>query len=205
MTRFNTDVATLPIVFMNFLNSINHLKYYQFMKSNTINLSYITANTAITTRDNLSKEITRNWGIIRSENLIDKSEKRNYDMKALLSLIEKLSKERIKMKLYTQLINMGFTNINELPSNSLYPIIFELSEKNEMFVQLGLIRTIDPKIKAKKGKKGISKTEELTFNFIKSKREKLQLEINDLKKKIADYNENAKLCITEKTAEVLAA
>ncbi len=35
MTRFNTDVATLPIVFMNFLNSINHLKYYQFMKSNT--------------------------------------------------------------------------------------------------------------------------------------------------------------------------
>ena len=69
------------------------------MKSNTINLSYITANTAITTRDNLSKEITRNWGIIRSENLIDKSEKRNYDMKALLSLIEKLSKERIKMKL----------------------------------------------------------------------------------------------------------
>ena len=175
------------------------------MKSNTINLSYITANTAITTRDNLSKEITRNWGIIRSENLIDKSEKRNYDMKALLSLIEKLSKERIKMKLYTQLINMGFTNVNELPSNSLYPIIFELSEKNEMFVQLGLIRTIDPKIKAKKGKKGISKTEELTFNFIKSKREKLQLEINDLKKKIADYNENAKLCITEKVAESLAA
>ena len=100
---------------------------------------------------------------------------------------------------------MGFTNINELPSTSLYPIIFELSEKNELFVQLGLIRTIDPKIKAKKGKKGISKTEELTFNFIKSKREKLQLEINDLKKKIADYNENAKLCITEKTAEALAA
>lgn len=175
------------------------------MKSNTINLSFITATTAITTRDNLSKEITKNWGIIRSENLIDKNDKRNYDMKAMLALIEKLSKERIKMKLYAQLINMGFTNANELPENSLYPIIFELSEKNELFVQLGLVPTIDPKIKAKKGKKGISKTEELTFNFIKTKREKLQLEINDLKKKIADYNENAKLYLTEKTSDALVA
>lgn len=169
----------------------------EIKKNTAIMTTLITATSAISTRDLLSKEIMKNWGIIRSENLIDKNASRNYDMKALLNRIEKLAKERIKMKLYTQLINMGFAKFSDLPKNSLYPIIFELSEKNEQFVQLGLIPTLDAKLKAKKGKAKISKTEELTSAFIKQKREKLQLEINDLKKKIENYNATATLDIEE--------
>ena len=96
----------------------------EIKKNAAIMTTSITATSAISTRDLLSKEIMKNWGIIRSENLIDKSASRNYDMKALLNRIEKLAKERIKMKLYTQLINMGFAKFSDLPKNSLYPIIF---------------------------------------------------------------------------------
>lgn len=62
-----------------------------------------------------------------------------------------------------------------------------------MYVQLGLIETINPKLKLKVGKKKLSKTEELTADFISKLRNKLQIEINALKKKLKDYNDSASL------------
>ena len=156
-----------------------------------------TSKEILSSRDKLSKDITRQWAIIRSENLIEKNGKRNYDMKELLNSIDTLSKKRIIDKLDSLAINLGIKDRKDFPKDNIYTIIYTLSEKNEMFVQLGLIPTLNPIIKLKKGKKKLDKTEELTSDFIGNLRNKLQLEINALKKKLEDYNNSATL-ITDK-------
>ena len=154
------------------------------------------SNEIIAKRDNLSKEITNYWTIIKSTNVVDKSYQRKYDLKGILTFIEKLAKERITMKLYSQCINMGYKKASEMPSNSIFPVIFELSEINEQYVQLGLIPTLDPNLKSKKGKKNLDKKEELTTQYIKKLRDSLMLKIIELKKKLSDYNNEAELDTT---------
>ena len=45
----------------------------------------------------------------------------------------------------------------------------------------------------KKGKKNLKQNEELTRDYLNKLRNKLQLEINGLKKKLADFNDMAEL------------
>lgn len=60
------------------------------------------SNEIISRRDTISKEITKYWGIIRAENLVEKSYKRNYDLKALLKKIgAELAAERTNMVVST--------------------------------------------------------------------------------------------------------
>ena len=47
----------------------------------------ITAIEAIALRDKLSRDISRMWDIISTENVADKNYKRNYDMKLILKKI----------------------------------------------------------------------------------------------------------------------
>ena len=144
--------------------------------------------------EKLNKDITNNWMIIRTENLVENGFKRHYDMKALLDAID-----RIQTKLDQFCINIGFKSRSDFPKDSIYPIIFELSEKNEQFVQLGIIiekSTINPTLKMKKGKKNLKQNEELTRDFLNKLRNNLQLEINGLKKKLADFNDAAELDTT---------
>lgn len=155
------------------------------------------SNEIISRRDAISKEITKYWGIIRAENLVEKSYKRNYDLKVLLKKIEDLAAERTNMKLYQQCINMGYTSLSQFPANSLFPTIFELSEVNERFVQLGLIKTLDPKLKSKKGKVNLNKSEELTSQYITNLQNALKLRTIELKKKIDEYNNTADLDISK--------
>lgn len=152
-----------------------------------------TSTEILESRDKLSKQITNTWGIIKSENVIDKSYTRNYDMKGLLKDIENFANLRIIDKLDSLCINLGITNRKDFPNKSIYHIIYTLSEKNEMYVQLGLIKTINPKLKLKVGKNKLTKTEELTADYIAKLRDKLQIEINALKKKLKDYNDTAQL------------
>lgn len=152
-----------------------------------------TSTEILASRDKLSKDITHTWGIIKSENVIDKGYTRNYNMKALLNDIEKYANLRIIDKLDSLCINLGITDRKNFPDKSIYHIIYTLSEKNEMYVQLGLIKTINPKLKLKVGKKKLDKSEELTADFISNLRNKLQIEINALKKKLKDYNDSAAL------------
>lgn len=155
----------------------------------------ITSKYAKTNRDNLSKEITKYWNIIKNENVISKEATRNFDLKALLSKIQEMAEERMLMKLYLQCINMGYKKFSELPANNNYLTIFMLSEKNEQLFHLNKIRTIDPKIKRAKGKKGLNITEELTSSYITTLKNKLQLEINKLNKDLEDFNDSAELDI----------
>ena len=148
--------------------------------------------------DNLHKTITWQWNIIRSENKVEKGFKRHYDMKALLFDIKSKAEERIQTKLDQLCINMGFASRADLPKDCIYPTIFKLSEINEQYVQIGILierATINPTIKMKKGKKNLKEEEELTRDYLTKLRNDLQLEIIELKKKLADFNEKAELDI----------
>lgn len=150
--------------------------------------------------EKLNKDITNSWIIIRTENLVENGFKRHYDMKALLDDINKKAIDRIQTKLDQFCINLGFHSRSDFPKDSIYPIIFELSEKNEQFVQLGIIiekSTINPITKMKKGKKNLKQNEELTRDYLNKLRNNLQLEINGLKKKLADFNDDAELDTTK--------
>lgn len=163
-------------------------------------MSKIKSTNIINNREKLDKDIKRMWGIIRTENLIDKGAKRNYDMKALLNNIFSMANERIQTKLDSLCINLGYTTRADFPKDSIYPIIYTLSEKNEQYVHLEIIlktATINPTLKTKLGKKKLSKSEELTSDFIKKSMTNLQLEINNLKKKLEDYNSKAELDISK--------
>lgn len=144
----------------------------------------------INTRKRLDNDITRYWKIIKTENIIPKEMKRHYDIKKLLETIQDLSAERVQIKLYLQCINMGLKKLSDLPEDNNYKNIFLLSEKREQLVQLGYIKTIDPKLKRAKGKSNLKVTEELTSAYIAKLKNSLQLEINKLEKDIEDFNDN---------------
>lgn len=106
-----------------------------------------------------------------------------------------MADERILLKLYLQCINMGYKKFSELPATNNYLAIFTLCEKQEQLFHLSKIKTIDPKLKRAKGKKGLNNSEELTSAYISTLKNKLQLEINKLNKDIEDFNESAILNI----------
>lgn len=155
----------------------------------------ITSKYAKTRRDELSKDITKYWTIIKNENIISKETIRNYDLKVLLTKIQEMAEERILMKLYLQCINMGYKKFSDLPAENNYYTIFSLSEKQEQLFHLGKIKTIDPKIKRAKGKKNLNISEELTSAYISNIKNKLQIEINKLNKDLEDFNDKAELDI----------
>ena len=111
-------------------------------------------------------------------------------MKLILKKIDELSKQRVEVKLQIQLINMGYKKRSETPVNWLYPQIYELSEKNERYVKLGNVKTLDPALKTK-----LNKTEVLTRKYITQLREKLQLDTVAIRKKLDDYNNAATLLL----------
>lgn len=142
--------------------------------------------------EKLHKDIAWEWNIIRTENKIQKGFVRHYDMKAVLQDIETKANLRIMNKLDQLCVNLGLKSREDMPKNSIYPTIFKLSEINEQFVQLGIIMekcTINPAIKIKKGKKALKEEEALTRDFLTKKRNNLQLQIVDLKKKLTEFNE----------------
>lgn len=155
----------------------------------------ITSKYAKNRRDELSKDITKYWTIIKNENIISKETIRNYDLKVLLTKIQEMAEERILMKLYLQCINMGYKKFSDLPAENNYYTIFSLSEKQEQLFHLGKIKTIDPKIKRAKGKKNLNISEELTSAYISNIKNKLQIEINKLNKDLEDFNGKAELDI----------
>ena len=153
----------------------------------------------IENRKKYDKEIKKMWNIVSVQFymfIYFKNATRNYDMKALLDTITEMSNNRIQTKLDSIAINLGFKNRKDFPKESIYPIIYTLSEKNEYLVQLGSIPTINPGLKAKLGKKKLFKTEEITADYITKLKNKLQLEINALKKKLEDFNSNAEIDIS---------
>lgn len=159
----------------------------------------------IAKRNLLSKDITHYWLIIRHENIMGKTQIRNYDLNVVLNKIFQMAEYRVKTKLFMQAINMGYDNFKEFKENTNYETLYTLSEKNEQLVQLGLIETLNPATKAANSKKKPTATEVFTSAKIRAMKKKLQLEINALNKKIEDFNNNTELEVDDSFGHLFAA
>lgn len=160
----------------------------------------IQSNAIIDKRNKLSKDITHYWLIIRRENIMSKKQSRNYQLMETYNQIKKMADQRVAMKLFAQAINMGYKNFNEFKKDTNYEAIYQLSEKNEQLVQLGLI----PVLKTS-NKKKTDLTEIFTAAKIRALKKKIQLEINALTKKIEDFNNKAELEIDDSYSSLFAA
>ena len=139
------------------------------------------ANKFIEQRDKLSADITKYWNIISIENVVNRNYQRTYDLKELYNTIKGLTDDRC--------INMGIKKFSDLPADCNQLDVFKLCELQEMKVHLSRIRTLNPVLKSKKGKKALNKTEVLTSNWVKARIKELDLEILKLKEKLTKFNE----------------
>ena len=142
----------------------------------------------IENRDKLSNEISKYWNIISTQNLIPKVLKRTHDLKMLYTEIMNLADRRALVKWKLIAINMGYKSFKDVPTDHQHTI-FKLSELNEIKVKLERIPTLNPILKAKKGKKALNKTEELTSNWIKARIQEIDLKIIQLQEKLTKFNE----------------
>ena len=147
------------------------------------------ANNFIEKRDKLSADITKYWNIISIENVVNRNYKRTYDLKELYETIKGLTDERVIVKLKILCINMGLKKFSDLPADCNQLNVFKLCELQEIKVHLSRIRTLNPVLKSKKGKKALNKTEVLTSNWVKARIKELDLEILKLKEKLTKFNE----------------
>lgn len=155
----------------------------------------IKPNTLITKRDSITSEISRYWKIIATENVIKKGVSRNYDLKSLLVRIKALYDQLILIKLRIQCANMGM-KLKDLPKDANIINIYKLSALNEYYVKLDEMmkkHIINPILKAKKGKRNLDVTEEITRNYFRNKQSKCLITLNELRKAIADFNDNTDL------------
>lgn len=143
-------------------------------------------------RDKLSAEITRYWSIINAENVIKKGFTRNYNLKELLTLIKILAEEQVNVKLRILCANMGI-KFRDLSPESNQITVFRYGALKEYYVKLTMVKTIDPVLKAKKGKKNLRETEELTSNYLKSRAAEVLLQVNELNKKMIEFNETTEI------------
>lgn len=144
-------------------------------------------------RDELNNSISKYWNIIFTENVVNRNYKRNYDLKELYNSIVAMASDRALYKLKALCVNMGIFNFEDLPTDSIQLDIFMLAELKEIKIRLGKIRTINPKLKTKKGKKNLLKTECLTSDWINARKNELSLQINEIEKKISEFNESHEL------------
>ena len=142
----------------------------------------------IENRDKLSNEISKYWNIISTQNLIPKVLKRTHDLKMLYTEIMNLADRRALVKWKLIAINMGYKSFKDIPTDHQHTI-FKLGELNEIKVKLERIPTLNPILKAKKGKKALNKTEELTSNWVKARIQEIDLKIIKLQEKLTKFNE----------------
>lgn len=143
----------------------------------------------IENRDKLSNEISKYWNIISKQNIVPKALKRTHDLKKLYIEIMNLADQRALVKLKLIAINMGYKKFKDLPAELNQYDVFKLCELNEIKVKLQRIPTLNPILKAKKGKKALNKSEELTSNWIKARIQEIDLKIIKLQEKLTKFNE----------------
>lgn len=147
------------------------------------------AKNFIEKRNNLSTTISQYWYFISKENVVPKAYTRQHDLKVLYSEIQKLAEQRVKAKMCLIAINMGYKSLKAIPEDCNQWDVFRLCELNELKVKLNNLPTLNPQLKAKKGKKALNKTEVLTSHWVKARTEELDLEILKLQNKLTKFNE----------------
>lgn len=165
----------------------------------------LTATEIIKNRDFLTHSMAEDWKKIQLTNVINKNETPMYNCKAIIENIKKMSQERITYKLYAQAINMGYKDFCEFPATSLYSVIYEISEINSLIVQIGLIPTINPTLKLKKGKASLSKKEDITAAYKTKLINELSKRKLVLEQKRDEFNNKATLIIESNIPSSIAA
>lgn len=170
------------------------------MKKNTIKFK---SADIIALRDNINREITKNWHIIRNENIMSNQEIKagkgsGKNLKALYNLITQLQQKRIKIKAILFELNRGMTTFDfEAFKNTNNYSIFCACEAKEAIAQLKMIPTIDPTAKAKKAKSTLGKKETFTSAKIAALIKNLQLDANKYDASMEEFNNNTEIEIAD--------
>lgn len=155
----------------------------------------------------IDNDITKYSHIIRDENVMSKKAKSagqgsGLDLKALYNTIQQLRNKRIMLKGMIQYLNMGTTTFNyEDFKKTNYYAIFSACEAKEDITLLKMIKTLNPQLKAQKGKKNIGSTEVFSKEKIAQLIHDQQLNANKFDAMLAKFNTDATIEIDENNAD----
>lgn len=147
----------------------------------------------------IDSDITKYSHIIRDENVMSKKAKAagqgsGMDLKALYNTIQQLRNKRIMLKGMIQYLNMGTTTFNyENFKKTNYYAIFSACEAKEDITLLKMIKTLNPQLKAQKGKKNIGSTETFSKEKIAQLIHDQQLEANKYDAMLSKFNTDAEI------------
>ena len=157
----------------------------------------LNAANILSLKKKIDKTITDYSHIIRDENVMSKKAKASgqgsgYDLKALYNTIQQLRNKRIMLKGMIQYLNMGTTTFNydEFKKTNYYAI-FSACEAKEDITLLKMIKTLNPQMKAQKGKKNIGSTETFSKEKIAQLIHDQQLAANKFDAMLSKFNTDA--------------
>ena len=168
----------------------------------------LNASNILNIKKKIDNEITKYSHIIREENVMSKKAKAagqgsGYDLKALYNTIQQMREKRIMLKGMIQYLNMGITTFNKDNfKKTNYYAIFSACEAKEDITLLKMIKTLNPQLKAQKGKKNIGSTETFSKEKIAQLIHDQQLNANKFDKMLADFNTDAIIEIDANNADM---
>lgn len=163
----------------------------------------LNAANILSMKKKIDKTITDYSHIIRDENVMSKKAKAagqgsGYDLKALYNTIQQLRNKRIMLKGMIQYLNMGTTTFNHDDfKKTNYYAIFSACEAKEDIALLKMIKTLNPQLKAQKGKKNIGSTETFSKEKIAQLIHDQQLEANKFDAMLSKFNTDATIEIDD--------
>lgn len=161
----------------------------------------------IAMRDDINSKKKKYWSYIKAENLLSKKEikagYRTHDLKELYNEITQMAEKLVYIKGMLFYLNMGNTTFDKetFKKTNNYSI-FMACELKEQIAQLKMIPTLDPKTKAQKGLKAMSKEEIFTSAKIAALIKDLQLKANKFDTDMENFNNNTDISIDESTSEM---
>ena len=163
----------------------------------------LNASKILSIKKKIDSKITTNAHIIRDENVMSKKAKAagqgsGKDLKALYNYIQQLREKRIMLKGMMQYLNIGNTTFNyEEFKKTNYFAIFAACEAKEDIALLKMIKTLDPKTKAQKGKKALASTETFSKEKISQLIHDQQLNANKYDSMLEKFNTDTNIEITD--------
>ena len=157
----------------------------------------LNAANILSMKKKIDSEITKYSHIIRDENVMSKKAKAagqgsGMDLKALYNTIQQLRNKRIMLKGMIQYLNMGTTTFNHDDfKKTNYYAIFSACEAKEDITLLKMIKTLNPQLKAQKGKKNIGSTETFSKEKIAQLIHDQQLNANKFDAMLEKFNTDA--------------
>lgn len=162
----------------------------------------LNASKIIAIRKDIDTKKKKYWSYIKAENLMSKKEIKNgyrtHDLKTLYNEITQMAEKLVYIKGMLFYLNMGITTFDKeaFKKTNNYSI-FMACEMKEAIAQLKMIPTLDPKTKAQKGLKAMSKDEVFTSAKIAALIKDLQLKANKFDTNMEKFNTDTSITIDD--------